>query len=398
MVKVCLIHFTNITQNSLFVGRAYLQLSNMYFNSGSSQEALDYANMSLAAGRKDGRKGLEANGLRHLSNIHRRQGHLQVAYTLAYESEVQAEIVGDFYAKALSIHTRGYICTDLCRYSQALSLFVEGDHLLEAVGVECTATSRYLVKTMQAEVHLRKAEYDDARRLNEFLLSLNVDGSSKAYALLNIAKIDIATNTCPKPAITECNIELARQFFLTRDEYVGVSVCEITLGALHSHQGDHKKAIQIYFQVMNRECSGSLCSSEIMMLCFQNLSDCMGLTANSHGFLHYTILYLVFALKISNCAAIHGAIRRLGDVFLHHQDGETALNLWQLALNGLTAMDIHQERAECMVHIGDHMHSKEKLEEARVLWKAAIPLYVRSVQDQGVTRCKERLRYYTLFL
>lgn len=347
--------------------------------------------MSLAACRKGGGNRIEASGLHLLSCIHERQGQLQVAYALAYESEICAELAGDFYAKSLALHQRGRICTDLGCYSQALSIFTQEECLLDAVGIEPKAVSRRFVKNMQSEVHLRKTEYDDARRLNEFLVSLNVEGSSKSYALFNIATIDIATNTCHNPASTEHNIEVARQHFLSMGIRVGVSECEVTLGALRSHQGDHKTAIQIYRQVVASICCGSLTVDPVIMPCFQGLSECMDLTGNHEDFFHYTVLYLVSALKLSDHAAIYRAIRRLGDVLLQQQDEQTALHLWELALGGLTRMDIHRERAECMIRIGDHMRGEGKLSEAQDLWRAAIPLFMRSSQEGGVARCEKRL-------
>jgi hypothetical protein len=43
------------------------------------------------------------------------------------------------------------------------------------------------------------------------------------------------------------------------------------------------------------------------------------------------------------------ALQFLGDVFLAQGEEYTALNLFTVALEGFTAMDVHRSRAECML-------------------------------------------------
>jgi hypothetical protein len=88
---------------------------------------------------------------------------------------------------------------------------------------------------------------------------------------------------------------------------------------------------------------------------------------------------------------LYKALRFLGDVFLSAQDEETAENLFTVALEGFTYMDVHHARAQCMLRLGDLAKQRGDLLKARDLWATAHPLFERSLQAQGVDQINARL-------
>jgi hypothetical protein len=85
------------------------------------------------------------------------------------------------------------------------------------------------------------------------------------------------------------------------------------------------------------------------------------------------------------------AFRCLGQIFSAQGDDETALNLFNVALDGFTFMDIHCWRADCMVRIGDILNNCGEVIKAIDLWKTARPLFERSSQMKDVIKIDTKI-------
>ncbi|KAJ7788847.1 hypothetical protein B0H14DRAFT_3575545 [Mycena olivaceomarginata] len=81
----------------------------------------------------------------------------------------------------------------------------------------------------------------------------------------------------------------------------------------------------------------------------------------------------------------------LGDIFLNRRDEDMAVNLFTIALEGLTYMDVHRSRAECMLRLGDIAKEHDDLRKAVESWDAARPLFEWSSQIKGVELIDKRL-------
>jgi hypothetical protein len=130
---------------------------------------------------------------------------------------------------------------------------------------------------------------------------------------------------------------------------------------------------------------------EVETACLERLADLSIGMNNIHTTLGWAGIFLVLELRSRNKLAIMKALRCLGQIFAVQGDGETALNLLDVALDGFTFMDVHQWRADCMVRIGDIWESHGEVLRAVELWKAARPLFVRSSQARDVARIDAKL-------
>jgi tetratricopeptide (TPR) repeat protein len=108
------------------------------------------------------------------------------------------------------------------------------------------------------------------------------------------------------------------------------------------------------------------------------------------------MLYFAAVQKKHDLIDNFHALRCLGDVFAALDDEETALHLFQTALEGATRMDIHRLRAECMAGIGDIMSRRGDMVKANEMWEAAIPLFIRSSQTKDTAATEARLAKLTL--
>jgi hypothetical protein len=72
-------------------------------------------------------------------------------------------------------------------------------------------------------------------------------------------------------------------------------------------------------------------------------------------------------------------------------DYETALSLFTLAVSGFTEIDVHRNRAECMLKLGDIAKLYGDSLKAVEYWERARPLFERSSQGKQLVQIDERL-------
>jgi hypothetical protein len=105
----------------------------------------------------------------------------------------------------------------------------------------------------------------------------------------------------------------------------------------------------------------------------------------------WAVVYIAFAKKENKHADSLEALRCLADIHIMMDDDDTALHLFQAALEGGTSMGIHRLRAECMVGIGDIMVRHRDSMSAMNMWQAAHPLFLRSSCKKDAALAKQRI-------
>ncbi|KAJ7818560.1 hypothetical protein B0H13DRAFT_1922190 [Mycena leptocephala] len=120
----------------------------------------------------------------------------------------------------------------------------------------------------------------------------------------------------------------------------------------------------------------------------QEITICWGAPNWMSG---WTTVFLVHSVQRREKLGIHKALQFLGDVFLAQDDEHTAINLFTVALEGFTYMDVHHSRAECMLRLGDISKGHGDLLKAVELWETARPLFERSLQAKQVENIDQRL-------
>jgi hypothetical protein len=102
-------------------------------------------------------------------------------------------------------------------------------------------------------------------------------------------------------------------------------------------------------------------------------------------------MYCGRAYKSKDKLELHKALLFLGDVFLATKDDETATNLYIVALEGFTDMDVHRSQAQCMVRLGDLANEQGHTSKAISFWTTARPLFEQSLQVKDVAQIDARL-------
>lgn len=132
-------------------------------------------------------------------------------------------------------------------------------------------------------------------------------------------------------------------------------------------------------------------SADLTIMSFERLSDTSNKLNKPTSYFHYTVLWVVFALKTHGVAAVYHGFWRLEDYFVGEGDKSAALSVFQFTSEDFTYLDIHRGRADCMLRIGDILDQQGRVHEAQEMWKDARPLFIRSSQARDTARCDERL-------
>ncbi|KAF8144392.1 hypothetical protein K438DRAFT_2101925 [Mycena galopus ATCC 62051] len=243
----------------------------------------------------------------------------------------------------------------------------------------------YAITLHQAEMYLSKSEYSQARNLFSAVAettSPKENARSHAYALLNIAVIDIAIDG-PKEYIYH-NFDIARAIW--SETTMEISLCDMLQGRIELLEGRFDSA-KVKFQ----ECLTSTRGyHDTRSFCFEQLANIQAWPENEWQY-KWPITYLGYAHILKHKLALHKALLFLGDVFISNEDEETATSLYQVALEGFTYMDVHQSRAQCMLRLGDLANKNGRTSEAITFWKAAQPLFERSSQAKDMAQIDAKI-------
>ncbi|KAJ7859441.1 hypothetical protein B0H13DRAFT_1901465 [Mycena leptocephala] len=239
----------------------------------------------------------------------------------------------------------------------------------------------------QAEIRKLKSEYLEARNIHSGLLQvapIDQDPYNHAFALLNIAEIDVSIGT-PKESVQR-NIQTARMLFNTRGLNMEVIMCETILADLCLREGNTLEAESLLMKCIK----SSTAQPQMISYCLERLGD-ISRWKVPHCTSTWTTVYLVHSIKCKEKLGIYKALQFLGDIFLVYDEEETAISLFTVALEAFTWMDVHHSRAECMLRLGDILKGNDDLLKAVELWEAARSLFEKSSQAKQVKNIDERL-------
>jgi hypothetical protein len=241
----------------------------------------------------------------------------------------------------------------------------------------------------QAQVHLLKSEYAEARSIHDQIMqdtSLDRNPLSYAFSLLSVASIESNIGTPNQSVYT--NLEQAKIIFSIQFP-VGVTYCETILADLALGERNTLLASTLFQKCLNSDWG---MENQILSFCLERLADTARWETVATGWSYrWPVIYLAHAKKAKEKLALHKALLLLGDVFISHNAEDTACNLFTVALEGFTCMDVHRSQAQCMLRLGDLSQNQGDMLKATKRWKAAQPLFERSLQINDVSDINTRL-------
>jgi tetratricopeptide (TPR) repeat protein len=360
-------------------GRGYAAIGHYYMaHNHDIPTAIKFCERSLSV---SGNVKLQSHTLYYLAWCKWRLGDYSAAQRHAYEAQRLARISADLYMEAQALHIDAMCSTALGTYKKSISLCNRARDLLALCGISGDVLDRTIMNA-QAEVHRCKSEYMEGHNIYTRILQEappNKDQLRRAWDLLNISEIGVSSGLTDD---IQRNIDIAKSIFTAIEDLRGVQYCDIVQADLNLREGKMLVAKALFEEGL-RVSRGK--HTDIVSLCLENLGN-----VSSWGAIDlmptWTTVFLAHSLKVKQNLETHKALQFLGDVFLTQGDESTAINLFTVALDGFTYMDVHSSRAECMLRLGDISKMRSDLFKAVGLWEKARPLFERSLQRNKFNR------------
>ncbi|KAJ7083785.1 hypothetical protein C8R44DRAFT_862383 [Mycena epipterygia] len=300
-------------------------------------------------------------------------GDYSASRMLALEAQQIAQVSANLYHEATALDAELRCLRALGNLKQSVLLSQRARELVQLCGMQGGSADQDILMNL-AEVHLLKSEYLEAR--NIYIKVSQKDSAQQnlyesSCVQLNVAEIDVIIGG--DALKVQQNLDSAKTRLSTLGMFGEVNQCESILADLHL-----------------REAQGK--DSQAVSYCLEKLADIGRWTSTSINWSYrWPVIYLVQAHKTQENLALHKALRFIGDVFLSERDEHTAHNLFVVALEGFTYMDVHRSRADCMLRLGDIAKHRGDLVKAVELWKEARPLFERSSQAKDILQIDTRL-------
>jgi tetratricopeptide (TPR) repeat protein len=358
-------------------------LSGYYQRNFDFSTAKDFCESSISLALSTWNTKMQCQSLIRLASINWCRGDYFTAQVHRKEAQRLARLSADLYREAQALEIAIICCYSLGNYKQSIFLCSRARDLLALCGMSGGHLD-HSIMTNQAEIHKLKSEYVEARSIHfRILQDTSVDQNFYAYglALLNVAEIDV-TIGAPKEDVQSV-YEKAKKILSTHN-LIQVVMCDTILADLYLREGNFLPAKTLFESCLK----SSVTQPEIMSYCFERLGDVSRWNAHVSS---WTTVFLVHSVRQKEKLGIHKALQFLGDAFLAQDDEHTAINLFTVALEGFTWMDVHRSRAECMLQLGDISKGQGDLLKAVQHWETARPLFEQSSQAKQVENIDQRI-------
>jgi hypothetical protein len=304
----------------------------------------------------------------------------------AQRAQAFAELLGDVCGRVQSICYEIRLCCSVGNFQHAAKLFAEIDALVPAAG----ATRSLVLQTVEEvriDFHIQKTEYPEALKM--VLASLHSKETARPSvrdtALDHINVAFMSNMTGAQREVVASHLDAVRAQCTTFVNWpCGLQSCETHAGCLDIREGNVaaarpilEKTFKYFFESQDRDNIG---------LCLEQLADHTYGMYNLDTTLHWVCVYLACGLGTSNTWTTIHALRCMGTLFSACGDHETALSVFQVALDGFTLMDVHMGKGKCMAGMAEILERKGEIARAKELWSASRPMFERSGQARSVAQ------------
>ncbi|KAJ7655939.1 hypothetical protein B0H17DRAFT_1146271 [Mycena rosella] len=349
-------------------------------------EAIKLSDLALVMGQKTNNSVLRFESLDVKLNIAHSLRDAQEVLKLVYRARICWGLPSNMLEEYWMLFFEAFAYNELGNHSHALHICSIAIELLVANGMQ-DAYLHLGILDIQAEIHFRKSEYSQAHEIQTVVAAKTSPIRSPRFhanALANLAYLDIAMSGDEAQILQNLNGAAA----VYRDLGVQRTLCTWVMAELYLYRGDTQNA-RVTFETCLSQSRGRF--YDIEALCTAALADPKHMIYDPHITFRQAVIYLALMLKRKDRVGTFRAFRCLAGIYCILEDEDMSLNLYHIALEGATEMDIHRLRAECMTGIGDIMIQCGDVVQAKEMWKAAQSLFARSSQKKDVVAINTRL-------
>jgi hypothetical protein len=292
---------------------------------------------------------------------------------LAVEGRMIARRMGNLKLETKSVQMEATLCASAGRLSRALSLCQEGHRLVVGCGLEDSGAELGIID-VEAWVHFMRTNYHLAQEAYSCILRVASPKKLERFyvnSMLNKIHLDSLMGHHTAADMLDRLDAVAET--AKRIEFIhAVWYSDLVKAIIKQRAGDPSVVVEY------RRCleifRGDLWVS---CICFQHLSDAYLQEKDVNEALRYAVAYLARSRKTGMYHRLH-ALRHMADALVAMGEEEAASNLYTVALETFTTMEVKCGRAECLTGLGmvssirgDTAAAKQLLTEARELFDEA---------------------------
>ncbi|KAJ7488316.1 hypothetical protein FB451DRAFT_1362774 [Mycena latifolia] len=352
-------------------------------------EALKFFEKALLIAKSSGHTVTQAALYTELAQLNWRIGKHTLGQTLAIEAQKAARLSGNLYEEARALRMEATCCRELGDYRNSITLLHRAGELVGLCGMT-GGNLDHGIMTSEAEVHRLKSEYSEARYIHSRIAqntSADEDLITHAFALLNIAELDVVLGAT-EHSIDE-HLQKAKMLFTKVNAPDGIHYCEAVMADFKLLEGNTSIARTMFGKCLRWSLTHD---TQLLSFCLERIADVTHWAVTDfHWTSSHVFIYLAHAKMAKEKLPLYKALKFLGALFLFNQDEVTAKNLFNVALEGFTFMDVHRSRADCMLCLGDIAKNQGQSDRAAAFWKDARSLFARSLQENSIAQVDHRL-------
>ncbi|KAF7314916.1 NB-ARC domain-containing protein [Mycena indigotica] len=350
------------------------------------EKSLRYYERGLAVSRTSDDAAGQCRALRDITQMLWHLGRYRDALVKSREIRRLAKLNGLFYQEANGIRQKLLCLVCLGDFPVCAGLSAYARDLLAMCGLQDGQLDLFL-QDINADVHFQKSEYLESKEiyLRTYLIQPPL---AQVYDKMNLVHIDIEMAQESTSTLRQRVLEVQNAFH-TFQNTLGNAFCAIFLAFIDIQAGQKRSALLGLEKTFAETRSYD---QELSILALNKLADPECGMTNSWTTFGWALVLLALALKGQNKPAIFHSLRCTGDFFRNSLgDADTALSLFEVALEGFAAMDVHRSRGECALRIGDISQRKGRRKEAEDMWRLARQCFLRCPLDKAVAGVDARL-------
>ncbi|KAJ6505219.1 hypothetical protein C8R45DRAFT_1181309 [Mycena sanguinolenta] len=351
--------------------------------------AMEFLERALSLAQSCGNAKFQSDALRNIAEIQFQRGDQVGALTPVREAGKLAKLSGYLHTQSLALRTEGMIRVDLGDYKTAILCLEEAREMIKLCGLT-DGNLHHITMHDEGQAHILKSEYSEALNIHSRILrgvSPEHDPALYAASMLNLTEIGVRTFVSTADVMS--NLERARRTYQMQPYPLNLIRCETIEADLNLRDGDTFRARALFHHCLD-VVRGK--DSETVSYCLECLGDITRWDPYQYQDASvWAMVFFAHAKKSKGVLLLHKALLLLGDVFRWNGDHGSAHNLYVVALEGFTFMDIHLSRATCMLRLGDLAQESGRNSRAVEFWDAARPLFERSQQTKSVAEIDSRL-------
>ncbi|KAJ6533298.1 hypothetical protein DFH09DRAFT_1284466 [Mycena vulgaris] len=364
----------------------YAALSLYYHRAGDLRKALEFNELGIGLRNKIGPMG-QLVAIRARANIQATLGECHKSVQNYREAQKLARLTGRVSEECESLIDEAVPWCRLGNFREAQECITTGQALLYTNGLQ---GSDFELSCLDhaAEIHLQKGEYGEARRLTDLVRQKTSPHRSTyfhANSLATLAQIDTIIGASDTQVLE--NLVAAKKLATELGWGFEEVICDLLRCRLDIRDG---RGIEAY-TAMKTMFGDPALEPQVRLMILESLGDSSNRMCGPTETFHWATTYFAFARKITEPSHTYQGLRCLADIFLAEGDEQTALNIFQAVLDRSTEMGVHQRRADCMLRIGNILRRRGQIDQAKEMWEAARPLFVRSSQTNNVATIDAKL-------